>query len=303
MTAARTIRSAAPALALAVALLAGPAAAWPVKIPLPMDGPATNAPVPAAGEVPELWFPVGEEQFLDLQWGILPVGSSHVWSEWVREDGRWLLAIRLRTRTTSVLDTVYPVDDFIESIVDPKSFLPLRFVKKINEGKSRYDELTTFDHAKRLGTWRSMRNDKVKEFAIEADTRDIPSMLYWFRKERFEPGDARVYRVMADEKIYTVIPKPVARETLRTSDFGRVPCMRFEPEAQFDGLFVRKGRLWVWVAEDDRRLAVRLAAEVPVANVKAVLVRVRGPGSDRWVGRGPPQDLRKPVPRQAPGGD
>lgn len=297
MTARRALQFAALAFAVAAGFHAGPAAAWPAKIPLPLDGPATNAPAPGPGEVPDLWFPVGEEQFLDLKWGILPVGSSHVWTEWVREEGRWLLAIRLRTRTTTVLDAIYPVDDFIESIVEPTAFLPLRFVKKMNEGKSRYDELTVFDHANRIGTWRSLRKDERKEFAIEADTRDIPSMLYWFRKARVEPGEKREYRVMADEKIYSVFPNPVARETLKTSDFGRVPCLRYEPEAQFDGLFVRKGRLWVWVAEDDRRLAVRLAAEVPVANVKAVLVRVRGPGNDRWVGRGPPAELNKPVPR------
>lgn len=289
----RTLRCA----ALAWALSAGAAAAWPAKIPLPVDGPVTPALVPGPGEVPDLWFPVGEEQQLDLQWGFIPVGTAHVWSEWVREDGRWLLAIRMRTRTTSVLDAIYPVDDFIESIIEPKAFLPLRFVKKMNEGKSRYDELTVFDHARLKATWRSLRRDGFKEFPIEADTRDIPTMLYWFRKERFEPGEQREYRVMADEKMYTVMPKPVARETLKVAGIGKVSCLRFEPEAQFNGLFVRKGRLWVWVAEDDRRLAVRLAAEVPVASVKAVLVGVRGPGNDRWVGRGPPADLNKPVPR------
>lgn len=297
MTAARLLRASAAAFAVAAGLAAGPASAWPAKIPLPVDGPATNASPPAAGAVPDLWFPVGEEQILDLQWGILSVGTSRVWTEWIREYGEWLLAIRMRTRTTRVLDAIYPVDDFIESVVDPTTFLPRRFVKKINEGKSRYDEVTVFDHVRRIATWRSVRDGKAKVFPIEADTRDIPSMLYWFRKERFEPGDPRAFQVMADEKMYTVLPRPVARETLRTPEFGQVPCMRFEPEAQFNGLFVRKGRLWVWVAEDERRLAVRLVAEVPVANVKAVLVGVRGPGNDRWVGRGPAADLARPVPR------
>jgi hypothetical protein len=297
MKAARVFHALAAALAVAAGLAPGSAAAWPEKIRLPVDGPATNAPAPAAGEVPELWFPVGEEQLLDLQWGIISVGTSRVWTEWIREYGEWLLVIRMRTKTTRVLDAIYPVDDYIESVVDPKTFLPRRFVKKINEGKSRYDELTVFEHARGIATWRSLRDGKAKVFPIEADTRDIPAMLYWFRKERFEPGDPRQFQVMADEKMYTVFPKPVARETLRTPQFGQVPCMRFEPEAQFNGLFVRKGRLWVWVAEDDRRLAVRLVAEVPVANVKAVLVGVRGPGNDRWVGRGVPADLSKPVPR------
>lgn len=279
------------------ALAAGAAPAWPEKVPIPADGPVADAPQPGPGETPDLWFPVGEQLTFELSWGVLPVGQVRVWTEWVREDDRWLLAIRMRTQSNKALSAIYPVDDYIESLVEPNAFLPVRFSKKINEGKSRYDETTVFNHARGMATWHSHRRNRTKEFPIEADTRDIPSLMWWFRKNAMEPGDETEFVVMADEKLYTVLPRPMARETVSTPRWGRVACIRFEPQAQFDGLFVRKGRLWVWVAEDDRRLAVRLVAQVPVASVKVTLTGVGGPGEDRWVGRGTPVDLHQPVRR------
>jgi len=270
--------------------------AWPPKVPLPMDGPVRDAPAPPPDEVPALWFPVGEELKYSLHWGVLPVGVAHAWSEWVRLDGRWLVALRLRTRSSAVLNAIYPVDDFIESLVDPGPFLPLRFVKKINEGNNRYDEVTEFDHAAGVARWRSLLRNQEKDLPLEDGIRDVPSLLYWFRRTRFLPGDRGGVRVMADNKIYTVFPNPVEREVVRLPDFGPIPALRFEPQAEFNGLFVRKGRVWVWVAEDDRRLAVRIDAEVPVARVRAVLTSVKGPGIDRWRG-GPADALRRAVPR------
>jgi hypothetical protein len=253
------------------------------KLVLPVDGPPETPAVPPPGAVPDLWFPVNEVLEYTIRWGVIPVGSSVVWSEWVEYEGAWRVAIRMRTRTNKVLSTLYPVDDYIESIIDPVSFLPLRFVKKINEGRNRYDQLTEFDHARGVAVWNSFINERVEEFEIKADTRDVPALLWWLRKDRFEPGTTRTFEVMADDKMYTLTLVPEARERIKLDRYGRVDTLRIEPQAEFGGVFVRKGRMWAWIGEDARRLAVQIAAEVPVGRVRIVLDRVRGPGNDAWV--------------------
>jgi hypothetical protein len=62
-----------------------------------------------------------------------------------------------------------------------------------------------------------------------------------------------------------------------------VDVTRIEPEAAFNGLFMRKGKITVWVSRDDRRVCTRVDAEVPVANIHIVLDKVLGPGDDAWV--------------------
>ena len=57
---------------------------------------------------------------------MVSVGTCRITTQWVEEDGRTLLAIRYRTRSNKVIAVIYPVDDKIESIVDPETFC--RFV-------------------------------------------------------------------------------------------------------------------------------------------------------------------------------
>ncbi len=232
---------------------------------------------------PALWFDVGEELHYRIHWGVMHVGDSRVTTEWIEEDGRELIAIRYRTRSNAFLDRIYRVDDTIEAVIEPHSFLPVRFSKVLNEGRYRADELTEFDHAAGKAYWTNRRRGDKKEFEIDPDTRDLVTFMYYMRKNEFQSGDTAEFRVMADEKIYdlTVSAGPV--ESMKLPRYGRVQTIRITPEASFQGLFVRKGKMTIWVSQDDRRIATRIQATVPVADVHINLHEVKGPGSDRWV--------------------
>ena len=230
----------------------------------------------------KLWFSVGEKLTYRIYWGVIPIGSSVVSTEWIDENGRKLIAIRFRTRTTDFMTKVYPVDDFLESVIDPETFLPLRFVKRLSEGKYRCDELTTFDHAKRKSVWTSKMNGKVKEFDIDADTRDIITFMYFMRSEKLLPKTTTNFRVMSDERVYDLVVKAGEIEKFRVSDFGWVKSLRLEPEAAFQGVFVRKGKVTMWISNDERRICTKMAARVPVASVSLLLTKVEGPGDDFW---------------------
>ena len=95
---------------------------------------------------------------------------------------------------------------------------------------------------------------------------------------------------MADEKIYDLWVNVQKREKVELPAYGPVDCLKLEPEAAFNGLFVRKGRMWVWISADPRCVATRIEASIPVANVHAVLQSVTGPGKDRWGQPAPPQE-------------
>lgn len=244
---------------------------------------------------PPSW-PVGERITYKLYWGLIPVGSARIWTEWAEQDGNRLLAIRIRTLSNRVIEKIYPVDDTIESLIDPGTFLPVRFTKNTSEGTRRHHEVTTFDRTNRVARWESLITHTQKLFAIQADTRDIPSLMYYLRSHAFTEEQREHFQVMADEKIYDLWVNVQKRETVSLPSYGDVDCLKMEPEAAFNGLFVRKGRIWVWVSTDPRCLAARIEASIPVANVRAVLQSVEGPGNDRWVN----QTHRPPPPSGAP---
>jgi len=246
----------------------------------------------AAGDT-NLWFDVGEELTYRVYWGRLRVGTCRITTEWVQENGRRLIAIRYRTRSHSIIEAVYPVDDFIESLIEPDGFQPVRFEKRLSEGRHRSHEITTFDYARNLAVWEAPLRKRREEVPIAGNTRDIVSFLYFIRGEGLEPGSVKQYQVMTDEKVYDVWVKTGLLESISLPGYGRIPSLRVDPEAAFNGLFMRKGKITVWVSNDERHIVTRIMASVPVASIKVVLEDVRGPGDDFWI-------RMKPKPDAAP---
>lgn len=237
----------------------------------------------ARAQKPTFWFPVGEKIFYKINWGVLAVGEAVVWTEWIEENARDLLAIRLTIRTTSVMSKIYPVNDFVESIVDPKTFLPLRFMRNASEGRYRLHEVTTFDHANKTATWKHLLKARTQDFKIDADTRDILSFMYFARSKPYEAGTNYIYKVMADEKVYDLDVQTLNMERFYLSNYGWVRGLKLEPVSKFNGLFIRTGRAFMWISNDSRRICTKASVSVPVARVSAYLKRVEGPGDDFWV--------------------
>ena len=236
-----------------------------------------------SNSLPKIWFPVGEETVSDIYWGIIHVGTTRVVTDWVEQDGRPRLRIRHLTKTNRVMAQIYPVEDTIETLIDPDKFLPVYFRTAQNEGHYHKDEITVFNHAAGFAEQGSFRNGHVKKFKIEPDTRDIVTLMYWLRRNPFTVGTTNMYRVMADEKLYDLFIRPTAEEKQKIGDYGKVDVTRIEPDAAFNGLFMRKGKITVWVSRDERRVCTKVEAEVPVANIHIVLDQVLGPGTDAWV--------------------
>lgn len=247
----------------------------------------------ADDERPELWFPVGERLTYKVYWGIFPVAETKVTTEWIEEEQeeekRILLAIKVTTKSYALLDAIYPVDDYIESIVDPATFRPLRFVRRLSEGRYRLHEITTFNHKEHIAHWRHLVKNDARDFAIEDDTRDLLSFMYYMRSRKLEPNQTYNQRLMADEKLYDLFINTEGYAPIYISGHGVIRSLSVVPEAKFQGFFVRVGRLQVWISTDKRCLCLKALAKAPVIGaIKMLLSKVEGPGDDFWVKGGAP---------------
>lgn len=245
-------------------------------------GVAASAPAQSLTGTTNLWFPVGEGLVYRIYWGVIPVGKARIQTSWVQDGTQTLFAVRYRARSNRVLALLYPIDDRAELLVNPASFLPLRYTLNISEGHHRSLEVTTFDHRRLTGTWESVWKKKRKTFALEPDTRDIVTFLYHARQRKLSTGDKAQYRVMADDKIYDLWLQVLKSETIRLPGFNKVLSLKIKPTAAFNGLFVRKGEMVVWISADPRSILLKLEASLPFANIRAILSEVYGPGDDFW---------------------
>jgi len=232
-----------------------------------------------------LWFPVGEELDYSLYWGVLTVGETHIKTAWIEEGGRKLLAIRFSAKSSMIVSAIFPVDDLMESVVDPETFLPVRFTQRIREGDKKRDDILIFDYNAGKARWQvddPASTNSAAEIAIEQDTRDILCFMYYMRSKGFAAGTTNTFQVLVDDKVYKLTVAGLKVQDVYLSHFGDVRCIELEPKAQFGEVFVRKGSVNMWVSDDERRLCAKALAIVPVANVKMVLQTVSGPGVDFW---------------------
>lgn len=256
-------------------------------------------PVEPPPSASNLWFEVGERLTYDIYWGFFHVGETVVTTTWVKhDDGRTLLQILFKTRTNRVVEQLYPVEDVQETLIDPETFLPVYNLIRSRQGKRTQHEITRFDHQGKKAYWESLKKNKTKVVDIESDTRDIISSMYFIRSKKFQVGDVIEMKVFTDEKLYDLFVKIPKKERVELANYGKVGSLRFDPEAAFNGLFVRKGKMFIWVSDDARRLCTQISAEVPVAKIHIKLSSVSGPGRDFWVGKaekGAPEVT--PIPR------
>jgi hypothetical protein len=236
----------------------------------------------AGGELP---FPIGEVLTYSASWNGIPVAWAEASTQMETFEGREVLAMRLRVQTYSFFNHIFKVDDVNETLIDPKTLLPIRYTKNLKEGSYRCHEITTFDFAAGKAHYAQQINKKSKKsYDIGPDTRDLISFMYFLRSEKLEEDQKAMYNVMSDERIYELILNTKKVEEIDLPNYERdIPSLEMEPQAKFDGLFVRKGKARVWVSRDPRRLLTFAKVKVPFGRVRVKLQSVSGPGDDFWI--------------------
>lgn len=245
--------------------------------------PAETVPPKPPVDLP---FPVGEVLEYSLFWGWIGVGTSVADTRWEFRDNRWHIVIRFRTGTNHVLRRLYPVDDHVESWVDAETLRPVKFTTVLRAGRHYRNEQTTFDWERSLATYRRTHEDGRAEeisYPVEEGTRDLVSFMYFMRNRELGPDETLNDDVIVNDKLYALEINTRSVERVNLRNYGRVDSMRVDPRASFEGVFVRRGEMSLWVSEDPRRIITKMEVDTPFASVRILLRNVRGPGDDFWI--------------------
>jgi hypothetical protein len=229
-----------------------------------------------------LWFSVGEILHYKMKWGFFTIGRSRVETEEIDTGGKKLIAIRYYVKTNNIFKKIYPVDDFIETLVDPDGFVPVTYTKKINRGSPQCDEVVVFDRANGVANWYSECKVENGSFDIDDETRDLVSWLYLLRKNPLETGQVISNQVVASHSLTPISLKIGEKEKLDVAGIDDVECFAIIPVAKLDDLLVEEGEVKVWISNDSRRIVTRMYIDAAFGTVKIKLCSVEGPGDDRW---------------------
>jgi hypothetical protein len=210
-------------------------------------------------------FGAGERLVFSVQYGLVTAGEATLEVRNLATlEGRACYRIVSDARTNDFFSKFFQVRDRYESYIDTTELYSLRYEKHVREGKFKRDEAVDFDQVRH----RAVYKDKV--VPIPPRSQDVLSALYYVRTLPLEVGQSISLANHTDGKNYPLIVKVHARERVKV-DAGEFDCIVVEPILRGPSVFTQKGRLTVWLTDDERRLPVLMKSKVVIGHVAAVL--------------------------------
>jgi hypothetical protein len=165
----------------------------------------------------------------------------------------------------------FRVDDHTVARFDPVQGCSLGIEKHLREGKAARDQVVVIDP--RTGV-ADVRDRKIKEtrFELEPCPLDVLSALYVARMRGVSEKEPLLLPAFDNGKRYVLQVRFIGRDRLDLPPpLGQsVSTIIVEPQlAEGTGLFVKKGRLILWLTDDARRLPVRMKSKVALGSVGA----------------------------------
>jgi hypothetical protein len=261
---------------LVVAVTLGLATGWPAagrgdepELPDSTDFSQSGAVLDTLPAVPEP-FRAGESLRFTVQYGFIHAGSA--WLE-VPEVADWNghRAWRLvaRAESNGFFDKVYKVRNRIESLWDQDSLFSWRYFEDRHEGKYTANDTVTYEPDSLR-----MHYNNGQSYAVPGPVQDALSSFYLTRTEALPIGGRIGFDYHASRKTSPMEVRVLGRETVKTPA-GKFKCVVLEPLLKAGGIFKNKGRLVIWLTDDERRIPVLMKSKVMIGSVKVVLQEVK----------------------------
>jgi hypothetical protein len=182
--------------------------------------------------------------------------------------------IRIRAMSSKFISYFYKVDDRAESILYPDGY-PKDYTLKIREGRHRKHKVTSFGQISEEGPQKILFHDILKKEKEEYEL-DIPaygplSGFYAMTKILMEVGSTEYIKIFDTKKIFDAEIKVLKKEKVRVPA-GEFNTIMVNPILKTEGIFLRKGKMYVWLTDDKRKVPVKFRSKVKIGSFVAKLV-------------------------------
>jgi hypothetical protein len=216
-------------------------------------------------------FAVPEKLVYNITWAGIKAGTATL--EISSTDNA--MRIISTARSSDWVSVFYTVDDWVEAIISkpvpPEVFgVPLNYRMKIREGRRRRDKEVAFDHLRHKAACRDYIDGEKRNVDIRGKTLDPLSSLYYMRLVTPEVGKPFFVDVFDDMKAASVEVRVLGRERIRTG-LGYFDTIVIKPLFKSEGIFNRRGDIYIWFTDDRRHIPVKMQTKVRLGHITATL--------------------------------
>jgi hypothetical protein len=232
----------------------------------------------------ELPFGVGERITMRITYAHLLAGRAWVSVLPGEQDGRPVIRYEALARSQGFFAWLFRfrVNDRTVATWDPVSGCSLSIEKHLREGRAERDQVVVFDPVRGIAEVDDLKIAQTR-FEVGPCALDILSAFFVTRIRGVSESAPLTLPVFDNGRHYRLGVRFVERERLDLPPpLGeRVPTVVVEPQLiEGTGLFVKEGRLKIWLTDDARRIPVRMRSKVAIGSVSADLESYCPPSED-----------------------
>lgn len=201
-------------------------------------------------------FGVGERLEFSVKYGKLPAGIAVMEIPKIIDyDGHRCYEITSVAETNNVVSVFYKVRDTVMTVVDVDGVFPREFWKKLHEGGYQTEKTTIFDQKNHYAI---TDNDSIPTYTF---VQDAFSSLYYARTQDLIPGQDIFIDNHTSKKNFALKLRILKREKVKVPA-GEFKTLKVEPVMREEGIFKAKGRIWIWLTDDQYKMPVMMKTEV-----------------------------------------
>ncbi len=215
--------------------------------------------LPAQSPSPATQMPPAQKLAYSAEWRFVHAGDVDV--EVTAPD-----SIRMQLRTAGLVRSFVKVDNAYRASFAP-GWCATATELAAHEGRRHRETKVRFDAEARKAHY--LERDLEKNAVVEEKSIDVPACVHdvtgglqRLREMLPAPGNTIELPVSDGRKAVMARVEALGRERVRTP-VGEFSAIRYEAFLMSGVLYRRKGRLFVWISDDDRRLPVQIRVQLP----------------------------------------
>ena len=216
---------------------------------------------------------VNKKYHYNLYWSGIKAGEAIM--EYVETPEG--LAIRTQAVSSGFISYFYKVDDRAESILYMDGY-PKTFTLNISEGRHRKHKVTSFiqktEETPQKIYFHDILKDEKEEYELDKPAYDPLSGFYAITKTPMQVGRTEYIKIFDSKKTFDAEIKILEKENIRVPA-GKFDTIKINPIMKTEGLFVRKGKMYIWLTDDNRKIPVMFRSKVKIGSFVAKLVEER----------------------------
>ncbi len=216
-------------------------------------------------------FRVPEKLVYDLTWTGIKAGEAVLE---IKDSGDYL-TILSTAKSAKWVSVFYTVDDRVESKVlrsDTNPFLShsINYRLKIREGRHRKDKEVVFESNNSRAIYIDYLGKERKEIEIPFPIFDPLSSFYYLRGLNLEVGKSVYVTIFDSKKVWNVEVQVLRKERVDVPA-GEFDAIVIKPLMKSEGIFYRKGEIYIWLTDDEKKVPVKLQTKVKIGSINANL--------------------------------